>query len=150
MTSFMNYHPICAVPLSHTALCTRAAIFVRGFCLIYLTSVKVFITLHFNMPGCCTIFLIFNTQTNSFLETTPFSMSSLLTASTDTSASTEQGLGTIFGRGLMIFGEAAKDALDNIVIRRKLVVFKSVFRHTDGQDHTISQQDYTDLIELCR
>lgn len=81
-----------------------------------------------------------------------FSMSSLFTTSTDsdTTVSTEQGLGTLLGRGLMAFGEAAKDALDNIVMRRKLAALKSVFPHIDVQDHTASQQNYMDLIELCR
>lgn len=92
---------------------------------------------------------------NSLFETSSLSFSSsgsLFTTDTDTTASTEWGPGTLMGRGLMAFGEAAKDALDNLIIQRRLATFKSIFPYIDtgmGFNKALDRT-YQDLFELCR
>ena len=69
-----------------------------------------------------------------------------------TTGSTEWGPGTIMGRVLLGFGEAVKDGIDNIIIRRKLHTANAVFIH--DKFSKLSSKDagqlYDDVLELSR
>ena len=70
------------------------------------------------------------------------------TASTDTS--TIWGPGTLSGKAIEAFGEATLRGVENVVIRRKLSTYRSLFPHTD--DMTIKNIDtvYENVLELSR
>jgi hypothetical protein len=70
------------------------------------------------------------------------------TASTDTS--TIWGPGTLSGKAIEAFGEATLRGVENVVIRRKLSTYRSLFPHAD--DTTIKNIDtvYENVLQLSR
>jgi hypothetical protein len=72
------------------------------------------------------------------------------TASTGTNLSTIWGPGTLSGKALEAFGEAALRGVENITIRRKLATLRSVFPHTDNTDIPDIDTVYDDVLELSR
>ena len=83
-----------------------------------------------------------------------FSIESQATLSTSntatTNGSTVWGPGTVSGKLIEAFGEATLRRVENIVIRRKLSTYRSLFPHTD--DTTIKDIDsiYENILELSR
>jgi hypothetical protein len=67
-----------------------------------------------------------------------------------TNDSTFYGLGTLSGKVIEAFGEATLWGVENIVIRRKLSTYRSLFPHTD--ETTIKDIDfvYENILELSR
>jgi hypothetical protein len=92
-------------------------------------------------------------QLNLSRTTTTISISSFVYSgtgtSTNASSSTEWGPGTLLGKILSRFGEALKDQIDNIVIRRRLNSLKYLFSR-EGSDETFPAEVYDDLLELSR
>jgi len=76
--------------------------------------------------------------------------SSTSTASTGTNLSTIWGPGTLSGKALEAFGEAALRGVENITIRRKLATLRPVFPHTDNTDIPDIDTVYDDALELSR
>jgi hypothetical protein len=69
---------------------------------------------------------------------------------TATDASTIWGPGTLSGKVIEAFGEATLRRVENVVIRRKLSTYRSLFPHAD--DTTIRDIDsvYENVLELSR
>jgi hypothetical protein len=69
---------------------------------------------------------------------------------TTTNDSTLYGLGTLSGKVIEAFGEATLRGVENIVIRRKLSTYRSLFPHAD--ETTIKDIDsvYENILELSR
>jgi hypothetical protein len=75
---------------------------------------------------------------------------SLTNDSSRSTASTEWGPGTVMGRVLLGFGEAVKDGIDNIIIRRRLSSLNSSFPHEETLPSKHLDQIYDDVLELSR
>jgi hypothetical protein len=99
-----------------------------------------------NYPAGHTQFRYFNLSgSTSSVESSSASSSSEYTT---TSSSTNPGVGSITGKGILAFGKMAQRGLDGIIIRRRLTAMKSVFPHDDG-DETLDKI-YDDVLELSR
>lgn len=76
---------------------------------------------------------------------------SIHTFSPDTTATAEWGPGTALGRGLIAFGEAAKDVVDKRTHQRRLAAFKHTFPHTNAQPESEAlNKIYDNLLQSCR
>ena len=84
-----------------------------------------------------TLSLTLSSPPRSITETTP-------------SNGTEEGIGSLGGRVLYAFGEATLRGLENLVIRRKLRVVKSLFPHKDTVVDKNMEKTYDDVLELSR
>jgi hypothetical protein len=101
-------------------------------------------------PARHTQFRYFNlSASTSSLESSSASSSSEYTT---TSSSTNPGIGSVTGKGILAFGKMAQRGLDGIVIRRRLAAMKSVFPHNDGDETSVQNLDkiYDDVLELSR
>jgi hypothetical protein len=103
-----------------------------------------------NYPRGHTQFRYFNlSASTSSLESASPSSSSQYTT---TSSSTNPGLGSATGKGILAFGKMAQRGFDGIVIRRRLAAMKSIFPHKDDSETSIEKLDsiYDDVLELSR
>jgi hypothetical protein len=64
------------------------------------------------------------------------------------SSLTQWGPGTLSGKAIMAVGEAMLDAVENIIIRRRLRTIAKHFPHTDSMP--VPGKIYDDLVELSR
>ena|ERR1700729_2512411 len=69
---------------------------------------------------------------------------------TSSSDGTAEGIGSLGGRALYAFGEAALRGFENLAIRRKLRSIKSLFPHDDTDTTKGVERIYDDVLELSR
>lgn len=71
-------------------------------------------------------------------------------SSTTASSAAEEGIGSLTGNVAYAFGEATLRGAENLVIRRKLRITKSLFPHENGTVNKDVDAVYNDILEFSR